>query len=398
MAPVRRGPDGADRILIGRIIAVGVREGPRRLAQHVEAGGEAAILPLPHPLDRFVDRAAHDENLAHHPHRGADAGADERLAGARDEPAQRRRVLAVAGQRPADDEAPGRGVDQGRVRLALVAAPVALAELVGDQAVGGLGIGDAQERLGEREQGHALLRVQPIFLQELVHPAARLRVPQVGQHRQGPLFDPRARIGVERGIAQQRRQHVRFGGTEKVTNAGARRCRSVSHVGDLLRLESYRRGPRPKAMPIASLDEIRSRVGQEVGVSDWLMVDQARIDGFAEVTEDPQFIHIDPVRAAETPFGGTIAHGFLTLSLLSRMAADAMLRPDGIKMGVNYGFEKVRFIAPVRSGKRVRGRFVLASFEEKRPGQFQFTHNVTVEIEGEDKPALIADWIGQIFT
>ncbi|MGQ0661274.1 MaoC family dehydratase [Sphingosinicella sp.] len=151
-------------------------------------------------------------------------------------------------------------------------------------------------------------------------------------------------------------------------------------------------------MPIASLDEIRNKVGQEVGVSDWLTMDQARIDAFAEVTEDPQFIHIDPVRAAQTPFGGTIAHGFLTLSLLSRMAADAMLRPDGIKMGVNYGFEKVRFIAPVRSGKRVRGRFVLAAFEEKRPGQYQFTHNVTVEIEGEDKPALIADWIGMVFT
>ena len=151
-------------------------------------------------------------------------------------------------------------------------------------------------------------------------------------------------------------------------------------------------------MPIASIDEIRSKVGQEVGVSDWIIVDQARIDSFAEVTEDPQFIHVDPIAAAKTPFGGTIAHGFLTLSLLSRMAGDTILRPDGIKMGVNYGFEKVRFIAPVRSGKRVRGRFVLAAFEEKRPGQFQFTHQVTVEIEGEDKPALIADWIGQIFT
>ena len=150
-------------------------------------------------------------------------------------------------------------------------------------------------------------------------------------------------------------------------------------------------------MPIASIDEIKARVGSEVGVSDWLTVDQPRIDAFAEVTEDPQFIHIDPERAAQTPFGGTIAHGFLTLSLLSRMAADAMLRPEDVKMGVNYGFERVRFLAPVRSGKRVRGRFTLASFEEKRPGQYQFTHNVTVEIEGEDKPALVADWIGLIF-
>ena len=150
-------------------------------------------------------------------------------------------------------------------------------------------------------------------------------------------------------------------------------------------------------MPIASIDEIASKVGQEIGVSDWILVDQTRIDSFADVTEDPQFIHIDPVRAAETPFGGTIAHGFLTLSLLSRMAADAMQRPEKVRMGVNYGLDKVRFIAPVRSGKRVRGRFRLDRFEEKAPGQWQFVHNVTVEIEGEDRPALVADWIGMIF-
>jgi acyl dehydratase len=150
-------------------------------------------------------------------------------------------------------------------------------------------------------------------------------------------------------------------------------------------------------MPIASIEDIQSKVGSEVGVSDWILVEQARIDAFADVTEDPQFIHVDPQAAARTPFGGTIAHGFLTLSLLSRMAADAMLRPDGVKMGVNYGFERVRFMAPVRSGKRVRGRFTLARFEEKKPGQWQFVHNVTVEIEGEEKPALVADWIGLIF-
>lgn len=150
-------------------------------------------------------------------------------------------------------------------------------------------------------------------------------------------------------------------------------------------------------MPIATLDEIKRRIGSEIGVSDWILVDQARIDAFADVTDDHQFIHIDPEAAAKTPFGGTIAHGFLTLSLLSRMAADAMLRPDGVKMGVNYGFEKVRFLTPVRSGKRVRGRFTLLSFDEKRPGQWQFVHQVAVEIEDEDKPALIADWIGLIF-
>ena len=150
-------------------------------------------------------------------------------------------------------------------------------------------------------------------------------------------------------------------------------------------------------MPIASIEEIQAKVGSEVGVSDWILIDQARIDAFAEITEDPQFIHIDPEAAAKTPFGGTVAHGFLTLSLLSRMAADAMLRPEQIKMGVNYGFERVRFMAPVRSGKRVRGRFTLARFEEKKPGQWQFVHNVKVEIEGEEKPALVADWIGLIF-
>ena len=112
-------------------------------------------------------------------------------------------------------------------------------------------------------------------------------------------------------------------------------------------------------MPIASLDEIRSKVGQEVGVSAWLSVDQARIDAFADATEDHQFIHVDPEAAAAAGFGGTIAHGFLSLSLLSRMAADAMLIPEGVRMAVNYGLDRVRFLAPVKSGKRVRGRFIL---------------------------------------
>src|SRR3954464_8641774 len=108
-------------------------------------------------------------------------------------------------------------------------------------------------------------------------------------------------------------------------------------------------------MPIASIEDIQSRVGSEIGVSDWILVDQARIDAFAEVTEDHQFIHIDPEAAAKTPYVGTVAHGFLTLSLLSRMAADAMVRLEGVNMGVNYGFERVRLMAPVRSGRRVRG-------------------------------------------
>jgi acyl dehydratase len=151
-------------------------------------------------------------------------------------------------------------------------------------------------------------------------------------------------------------------------------------------------------MPLASLDDIRSKIGEEVGVSGWLAVGQDRIDAFAEATEDRQFIHVDPAAAAQTPFGGTVAHGFLTLSLLSRMASETMLVPEGLKMAVNYGLDRVRFLAPVKSGQRVRGRFVLDSAEEKAPGQWLMRHQVTVEIEGEDKPALTAQWLGLIFT
>lgn len=150
-------------------------------------------------------------------------------------------------------------------------------------------------------------------------------------------------------------------------------------------------------MPVASLDEIRARIGEEIGVSEWFLIDQARIDAFADVTDDRQFIHIDPVAAASTPFGGTVAHGFLTLSLLSAMAAGVMLIPDTTRMAVNYGFDRVRFIQPVRSGQRVRGHFTLTAFEEKKPGQMQFNHDVAVEIEDEPKPALVAEWIGQMF-
>ncbi len=151
-------------------------------------------------------------------------------------------------------------------------------------------------------------------------------------------------------------------------------------------------------MPIATLDDIRSRIGTEIGVSDWIEVTQERIDAFADATEDRQFIHIDPAAAARTPFGSTIAHGFLSLSLLSRMAADVMQMPETTKMAVNYGLDRVRFIAPVRAGKHVRGRFTLTAAEDKAPGQLLLRHDVTVEIEGESKPALTAQWIGLIFT
>jgi acyl dehydratase len=150
-------------------------------------------------------------------------------------------------------------------------------------------------------------------------------------------------------------------------------------------------------MPVVPLEEIRDRIGQEIGVSGWLEITQQRIDEFAESTEDRQFIHIDPEAAAQTPFGTTIAHGFLSLSMLSRMAAEVMLIPDSTKMAVNYGLDRVRFIAPVKSGKRIRGRFRLDSVEEKAPGQLLFRHTVTVEIEGEEKPALTAEWLGLLF-
>ncbi|MBI0474038.1 MaoC family dehydratase [Sphingomonas sp. MA1305] len=147
-----------------------------------------------------------------------------------------------------------------------------------------------------------------------------------------------------------------------------------------------------------TLAEMQARVGSET-VSDWVEVTQAMIDLFADATGDHQFIHVDPVAAAATPFGGTIAHGFLTLSLMPLLASKVPDAPRlaGVRMGVNYGGNKVRFLTPVRAGSRVRGRFHLLSFEEKRPGQFQQTTQFTVEIEGQDKPALIAEWISQAF-
>ena len=140
--------------------------------------------------------------------------------------------------------------------------------------------------------------------------------------------------------------------------------------------------------------DLQSLIGTEIGVSKWILVDQARIDAFAEVTEDRQFIHIDPVAAKQTPFGGTIAHGFLTLSLASAMSYDAVKPLDGVVMGVNYGFDKLRFLAPVPAGSNVRGRFKLLSAEDKGGGRWLLKHEVTVEIEGAEKPALVAEWLG----
>ena len=144
--------------------------------------------------------------------------------------------------------------------------------------------------------------------------------------------------------------------------------------------------------------ELQAKTGETIGVSDWFEVSQERINQFADATGDHQFIHIDPERAKQTPFGGTIAHGFLTLSLIPVLGAMTQgARVDGVKMGVNYGGNKVRFIAPVRAGKRVRSHTKLTELVEKRPGQWQQTNEITIEIEGEDKPALIAEWIMQFF-
>ncbi|MDB5558843.1 MAG: Nodulation protein [Enterovirga sp.] len=145
---------------------------------------------------------------------------------------------------------------------------------------------------------------------------------------------------------------------------------------------------------MVTIDELETRLGQELGVSGWRSIAQGDIDAFAEVTGDHQFIHIDPERArAETPFGGTIAHGFLTLSLLSALGQEALPRIANRRMGVNYGFERVRFLSPVRSDARVRGRFSLARLERRREHEVLLGYDVTVEIEGRDKPALAALWL-----
>ncbi len=149
--------------------------------------------------------------------------------------------------------------------------------------------------------------------------------------------------------------------------------------------------PSGKKLPRA---EFEALLGQEMGVSSWFTVTQDQINQFADCTHDHQFIHVDPEAAAKSPFGSTIAHGFLTLSLLSAMVYQ-MPSIEGITMGVNYGFDKVRFVSPVKVGARVRGRFVLSKFDELKPGEFQTTMDVTVEIEGQEKPALVAQWLGR---
>ena len=150
--------------------------------------------------------------------------------------------------------------------------------------------------------------------------------------------------------------------------------------------------------PPISLAAYQNLVGRQIGVSSWHLVDQSRINVYADVIDDHQFIHVDPERARrETPFGTTIAHGFLIMSLLSIMSYEVMPAIEGTTMGVNYGFDKLRFVSPVRAGSRVRGLFTLTEAKLRKPRELQSRTNVTVEIEGEDKPALVADWIGLIY-
>jgi acyl dehydratase len=151
-------------------------------------------------------------------------------------------------------------------------------------------------------------------------------------------------------------------------------------------------------MPAIKPSEIAGKVGEEMGTSDWIEVGQERINQFAECTGDHQFIHINPEMAKMTPFGTTIAHGFLSLSLLPLMSETAAASVEGARMGVNYGLNKLRFITPVKNGKKVRGHFKLTGYDEKSPGQHLLTQEVTVEIEGEDKPALVAETLTLLFT
>jgi acyl dehydratase len=141
------------------------------------------------------------------------------------------------------------------------------------------------------------------------------------------------------------------------------------------------------------IEEFKLRVGSRIGTSDWVEVGQDRIDTFADTTCDHEPIHVDPAAARDLGFGGTIAHGFLTLSLLAPFYNSGYPKIDRRSHGLNYGLNKVRFLAPVRSGKRVRGHFTLVDMVEKQPHRYQLTNEVSVEIEGEDKPALVAEWI-----
>jgi acyl dehydratase len=148
---------------------------------------------------------------------------------------------------------------------------------------------------------------------------------------------------------------------------------------------------------LVSKEELADYIGKETGVSDWMKIDQERINQFADVTEDHQFIHIDPEAAAKTPFGTTIAHGFLTLSLLTPLSAGSTLGVKGTMMGVNYGCDKVRFMSPVKVDSEIRARVKLVSADEKPGNRILIKNEITIEINGEERPALIAEWLTMVF-
>ena len=142
-----------------------------------------------------------------------------------------------------------------------------------------------------------------------------------------------------------------------------------------------------------NISQINDFVGKETGVSKWYDITQEQINKFADATHDHQFIHVDPEIAKTTPFGGTIAHGFMSLSYLSAFSFETGIEIENMKMGLNYGFDKIRFLQPVKVGSKIRGRTILNAVTEKKPGQFLLTWNVVVEIENEEKPALMAEWL-----
>ncbi|SDU18779.1 MaoC family dehydratase [Halopseudomonas salegens] len=150
-------------------------------------------------------------------------------------------------------------------------------------------------------------------------------------------------------------------------------------------------------MSAVPVSELTSYIGKDLGHSDWMTIDQQRVNQFAECTGDHQFIHIDEEKAKQTPFGGTIAHGFLSLSLLPVLSAGLLIRPEGLKMAVNYGLDSLRFIQPVRVGSRVRLQVTVIDVTEKNPGQWLVKSRSTMEIEGQDKPAFIAEGLTLYF-
>ena len=145
-----------------------------------------------------------------------------------------------------------------------------------------------------------------------------------------------------------------------------------------------------------TIEELLAQQGRHRGWSEWLRVDQQRVDAFADVTLDHQFIHVDPERAAATPFGGTIAHGFLTMSLMVHLAEGLAIRPDGMVMSINYGFDRVRFLSPVPVGSEIRLGMEVASVEQRGESRILVTYDVTVEIRGSERPALVAEWLAMV--